>query len=147
MPADIDAGAIGFERGKMKMKTRIALVAFAVLFGAVQPAACQSVDTSSYPKPVPQAAFLDQLQQSNEIQLQQLEIRRRQMQLNQQRQSMQREQDRQERDQLEFEAQAAEAYMKRHAGDAAAAEAYRKRHPIEWAVPAKPATKPMKASN
>ena len=99
------------------MKTRIALVAFAVLFGAVEPAACQSVDTSSYPKPVPQASFLDQLQQSNEIQLQQLEIQRRQMQLNEQRYL-------QEREQREYEARAAEAY--------------RKRHPIEWAMPAGP---------
>jgi TolA-binding protein len=128
------------------MKTRIALVAFAVLFGAVEPAACQSVDTSSYPNPVPQASFLDQLQQSNEIQLQQLEIQRRQIQLNLQRQSIAREQEAREREQLEFEAQAAEAYMKRHSGDAAAAEAYRKRHANDR--PGKPLPlAPTKVSN
>jgi TolA-binding protein len=133
------------------MKTKIALAAFAVLLGAVAPAACQSggFDTSSYPKPVPQASFLDMLQQSNEMELQQLEIQRRQMQLNLQRQSIAREQEAREREQLEFEAQAAEAYMKRHAGDAAAAEAYRKHHANDR--PGKPlplaAPKPMKVSN
>jgi hypothetical protein len=132
-------------RGKeTKMKTRIALVAFAVLLGAVEPAACQpvGVDTSSYPKPVPQASFLDQLQQSNEIELQQLEIQRRQMQLNEQRYLQERAQ---EREQREFEARAAEQYRQRHAGDAAAAEAWRKRHvgaPVQLAP-----TKSTKVSN
>jgi hypothetical protein len=134
--------AIGFDQPwGMKMKTKIAPAAFAVLLGAAEPAACQSggFDTSSYPKPVPQASFLDMLQQSNEIELQQLEIQRRQMQLNQQRYLQ--EQAR-EREQREFEARAAEQYRQRHAGDAAAAEAWRKRHagkPVQLA--------PTKVSN
>jgi hypothetical protein len=70
----------------MKMKTKIALVAVAVaLFGAVDPAACQSLDTSSYPKPTGQPSMLDYAQQFNQIELQKLEIQRQRMQLDQHR--------------------------------------------------------------
>jgi membrane protein involved in colicin uptake len=126
------------------MNMRIALAALVVLLGAVERAACQSggFDTSSYPKPVPQPSFLNMLQQSNEIELQQLEIQRRQMQLNEQRYLQEQAQ---EREQREFEAQAAEQYRQRHAGDAAAAETWRKRHvgaPVQLAP-----KKPTKVSN
>jgi hypothetical protein len=64
---------------------KLALVALVVLLGAVEPAACQSVDTSSYLKPSQVPSALDYAAQFNNLTLQHQQIEMQRQQLDQQR--------------------------------------------------------------